>query len=122
MMYCNTCKKDLPDDHFNGNYRHCRKCHDNYRATRKRKAIQTKATCVYFIRSNDLIKIGYTGDLSKRIISVQVNNPTIVEVLKTIPGGYQEEQQLHKKFAHLNKTGEWFYATQELLDFIKSDI
>jgi hypothetical protein len=51
---------------------------------------------------------------------MQVNNPTIVEVLKTIPGGYPEEQELHKKFAHLNKTGEWFYAAQELTDFIQS--
>lgn len=79
-----------------------------------------KDTCVYFIKSGDLIKIGYTGDLEERKRTLQVNNPTVVEVLKTMPGGYLEEQRLHQKFDHLNKQGEWFYSTQELLDFINT--
>lgn len=119
MKYCKGCQANLEDNQFNGNYRYCRACYDKYRATKRNVCVNKKDTCVYFIKSGDLIKIGYTGDIEERKRNLQVNNPTIVEVLKTIPGGYQEEQLLHKKFAHLNKTGEWFYATQELLDFIE---
>jgi hypothetical protein len=118
MKYCKGCRTDLDNDLFNGDYNYCRACHNNYKNT-KRKVSQ-KDTCVYFIKSGDLIKIGWTGDLEERKRNIQVNNPTVVEVLKTISGGYPEEQQLHQKFAHLNKLGEWFYAAQELLDFIKN--
>lgn len=115
MKWCKNCGGTLD----NLTYNYCTACHSDYRAQRKNKRItESRTTCVYFIRSGDLIKIGYTGDLEERKRTLQVNNPTIVEVLKTIPGGHQEEQELHKKFAHLNKTGEWFYAAQELLDFI----
>lgn len=103
---------------FSGEYSYCQSCYKNYKSRRNFSKI-ARPTCVYFIRSGDLIKIGYTGDLDERKRTLQVNNPTIVEVLKTIPGGYPEEQELHKKFEHLNKQGEWFYAAEELLDFIQ---
>jgi len=120
MRYCKGHKATLNDDQFSGDYNYCQSCYLSYKSKRKTNKFENRSTCVYFIRSGDLIKIGYTGDLEERKRTMQVNNPTIVEVLKTIPGGYPEEQELHKKFAHLNKTGEWFYAAQELTDFIQS--
>ncbi len=118
MKYCKGHQANLSDDQFSGNYNYCQACYLSYKSSGKNKKNRDRTTCVYFIRSGDLIKIGYTSDLEERKRNLQVNNPTIVEIIKTIPGGYQEEQQLHQKFAHLNKTGEWFYAAQELLDFI----
>lgn len=121
MKVCKSCNKNENETIFAVGYRYCSLCHSNYKASRKNKKSRErnyKLSHVYFVQSGDLIKIGYTEDLPSRISNLQVNNPTIVQVLKTIPGGYKEEQQLHVKFAHLNKTGEWFYAVQELLDFI----
>lgn len=120
MRYCKGCQADLDDNQFNGAYNYCKGCYNNYKSRSKNKRKSVRITCVYFIKSGDLIKIGYTGDIEERKRNLQVNNPTIVEVLKTISGGYAEEQELHKKFSHLNKTGEWFYAAQELLDFIQN--
>lgn len=91
MRYCKGCQADLDDNQFNGDYNYCKACYNNYKSRPKNKRKSVRTTCVYFIKSGDLIKIGYT-----------------------------EEQVLHKKFAHLNKTGEWFYAAQELLDFIQT--
>jgi hypothetical protein len=119
MKYCKGCRADLDDNQFNGDYNYCRTCYNNHKNTGRNISRKEKDTCVYFIKSGDLIKIGFTGDLEERKRNIQVNNPTVVEVLKTMSGGYPEEQQLHQKFAHLNKQGEWFYAAQELLDFIK---
>ena len=116
MKYCKGHQADSDDNRFSGDYNYCRTCYNNHKNARHK--MSQKDTCVYFIKSGDLIKIGYTGDLEERKRNIQVNNPTVVEVLKTIPGGYPEEQQLHQKFAHLNKLGEWFYSTQELLNFI----
>jgi T5orf172 domain len=119
MKICKNCQQNDIRTAFAGNYNYCTACYIAYKSGRKNERNRSvRPTVVYFIKSADLIKIGYTGDLTERVRTLQVNNPTIVEVLKTIPGGYQEERQLHKQFAHLNKTGEWFYAAQELLDFI----
>lgn len=120
MRYCKGHKATLNDDQFSGDYNYCQSCYISYKSKPRSNQRLKNPTCVYFIRSGDLIKIGYTSDLEERKRNLQVSNPTIIEVLKTIPGGYPEEQQLHKRFAHLNKTGEWFYAVQELTDFIQS--
>jgi len=120
MKYCKGCRANLDEKSFNGDYNYCRDCYNNYKSRERKASKKEKDTIVYFIRSGDLIKIGYTSDLEERKSTLQTNNPTIIEVLKTIPGGRPEEQQLHEKFAKLNKTGEWFYAAQELLDFINT--
>lgn len=122
MKYCKGCQKNLSENQFNREYRYCGVCYNSYKTRRnvKGRKAYSNYTCVYFIRSGDLIKIGYTSDLQNRKSSLQTNNPTKIEILKTIPGGYEVEQQLHHKFAHLNKQGEWFFAAQELLDFITS--
>ena len=116
MVNCKSCLRP----NSNLQYRYCQACHLEYRAQRniRLKHKPSKETCVYFIRSGDMIKIGYTSNIEDRKSSLQTNNPIKIEVLKTIPGGYEEEQELHRKFSHLNKQGEWFFAAKELLDFI----
>jgi hypothetical protein len=70
---------------------------------------------VYFIRMGDMIKIGYTSDLIRRVQQLSL---TRGHVLATIPGAWYLEQQLHEKFAGLREYGEWFRAEQPLLDYI----
>lgn len=72
---------------------------------------------VYFIRMGDLIKIGFTSDLKKRVQGLSL---TMGHVVATIPGASYLEAQLHERFAKLREHGEWFRAEPELLDYIAS--
>lgn len=70
---------------------------------------------VYFIRMGDMIKIGYTSDLIRRVQQLSL---TMGHVLATVPGASFLEQQMHDKFAALREHGEWFRAEPPLLDYI----
>lgn len=72
---------------------------------------------IYFIYSPELykkgfkyIKIGRTKNLEKRIKQLQTGNPFDLTFYKTIfIDNYKEiEVNLHKKYKHKNKRGEWF--------------
>lgn len=77
---------------------------------------------VYFIRSEDtdLIKIGYTSELGKRVRAHLGSTPGRVTFLKAIYGDRKLERSLHAKFKHLKFKNEWFRADKELLDYIDS--
>jgi DNA-binding XRE family transcriptional regulator len=72
---------------------------------------------IYFVESNGLIKIGKTRCI-KTSMRGQTSEPLIL--LKVVDGYSKEEKQLHEKFASLRKHGEWFSASEELLDYIES--
>jgi hypothetical protein len=81
----------------------------------------TNTPVVYFIQAGVTgrpIKIGYTDDLGKRIISLQIGLPEPMEVLLSVKGGRELERELHAKFAHLRIRQEWFRAERELLEAI----
>jgi hypothetical protein len=67
---------------------------------------------VYFMRRERLIKIGFTVDLRRR---AETLNAT---VLAKTPGGLAEERQMHTRFAHLRRHGEWFEPDPELLEYV----
>lgn len=81
-----------------------------------------KAEYVYFIRKDDLIKIGWTGNVPARMRALQPD-----EVLHVEPGTQKDESALHRRFAHLRACGcaegkhlrEWFYPEPDLLDYIE---
>lgn len=76
---------------------------------------------VYFIQFPGLsyVKIGTTLDLRGRLKSLQSSVPNgFLEVLATTPGGYSVESELHVRFAHLRREGEWFELRDELADYI----
>ena len=71
-----------------------------------------------------LIKIGYTGESSKksRFSTYLTENPTI-KVLYLIEGGdEQDERNLHKYFRHLktNYGREWFIDSFEIIEFFNN--
>lgn len=70
---------------------------------------------IYFIRINDLIKIGKTFNLAERLASFSYPDIT---VLATEPGYTIREGQLHGQFRRFRRRGEWFHAEQPLLDYI----
>lgn len=73
---------------------------------------------VYFITDGELIKIGYSGAPEVRLSDLQTHSGRELEILKTIPGTYEDERRLHTQFSHLRVRGEWFQSDPELLDFI----
>lgn len=70
---------------------------------------------VYFIRQENLIKIGFSNDVARRRQTLGGGS-----VLATMPGDQFTERALHKKFNHLRAHGEWFRPGAELLDYIRS--
>lgn len=69
---------------------------------------------VYFARVGELIKIGWTSNLSPRMSHLHAD-----AVLFTRPGTRHDEKALHAMFNHLLVRGrEWFRPDPELLAFI----
>lgn len=88
---------------------------------------------VYFLKRQlgGLIKIGYSKDPVSRMKSHRLNFGRM-SLLGVIPGGKCEEQDIHKRFSHLQVEGhksikrqhmqEFFEPSKELMDFIASNV
>jgi hypothetical protein len=75
---------------------------------------------VYFVGSADgKIKIGTSSNIEKRFDALQTAASVKLTLLLTIPGGSEVETELHRRFANLRETGEWFEGTAELRHFIE---
>lgn len=89
---------------------------DRERAT---KAAQKEF--VYFLTAGPFIKIGKTsGDPSARIRDLQTGCPYRIELAAFLPGGLEQEFSLHRRFAHLRTSGEWFRKEGALAEFVDS--
>lgn len=76
---------------------------------------------VYFVQAEGLgcIKIGFTdGRVADRLRSLQTACPARLKTLGVMQGTASTERGLHRRFAHLRISGEWFRAEKELLDHI----
>ena len=75
---------------------------------------------IYFIQNGTgPVKIGYTkNDVNQRLASLQSASPYQLHLLGTMDGSIADERRLHRKFALLHTSGEWFRADQMLLDYI----
>ncbi len=80
-------------------------------------------------RTISIIKIGSTiQEVKHRILGHRSQLKKPVTLLATIPGGREEEKQIHHRFAHIRLPNwadggtppEWFWPTRELLEFIKN--
>ncbi|WP_406127978.1 GIY-YIG nuclease family protein [Streptomyces sp. NBC_00989] len=61
--------------------------------------------------SLDLVKIGTTTDVNRRVRTMQTGLPLTLSVLWTCEGNRELEQALHKEFREHNRRGEWFDLT-----------
>lgn len=84
---------------------------------------------VYFIRCTTFVKIGYSLAPLKRLRQLQASDGTLApeglpvhsaSIIATMDGGHAQEQKLHRRFAHLRHTGEWFNESPELTNYIES--
>jgi Meiotically Up-regulated Gene 113 (MUG113) protein len=70
---------------------------------------------VYFIQSGNAVKIGTSKTIAARLRALRTMSPLPIELLGVIPGGREEEAQLHREWSSQRLHGEWFTATPELL-------
>ena len=83
-----------------------------------KKSATQAAQAGLFVRSGDLIKIGFTNDLRGGLEPFRTLLHQGCEVLGAIDGLNLDERRRHRRFRHLGVTGEWFSASRELLDAI----
>jgi hypothetical protein len=78
---------------------------------------------VYFIQSPNggPIKIGTTKQLKTRLWSLSKEAGERLRVLAVMEGHCPEERLIHRCFAHLRVSGEWFTPAVELLAFIEAE-
>ena len=77
---------------------------------------------VYFIYMENnlsMFKIGYSTNLNKRLESLQIGNPFLLCVYKTIENVSRKiETHLHQFFSDKHIRGEWFAITLDMIDFV----
>lgn len=84
-------------------------------------AAQYEACCrVYFVEAVglDLIKIGHSIDLMKRLVSLLTSSPARLFVIGSIPGGRQKEREIHVALHAHRSHGEWFRKTPEVMAIV----
>jgi hypothetical protein len=75
---------------------------------------------IYFVGFGGRIKIGFTTNLERRLSALQTSCPAPLTIQATIPGTRLEEKRLHKRFAHLKLSGEWFRLSKTIINYIAS--
>lgn len=76
---------------------------------------------VYFIEALEvgLIKIGFSASaVDDRLRALQTASPLTLALLGAIPGEREDEQALHRAFAHARARGEWFDPLSDLVDHL----
>lgn len=69
---------------------------------------------IYVLRSDNLVKIGFSEGLRKRVQSIIGMVPVPVEFVGHMPGCREVEAHLHARFASTHFSGEWFVETPEM--------
>lgn len=63
---------------------------------------------IYFIKSSDSVKIGYSRDPAGRLKALQTASPLPLEIIRIMEGGLTTEAWLHEHFSSKRLRGEWF--------------
>lgn len=69
---------------------------------------------IYVLRSDNLIKIGFSDDIRARVGSIVSGVPVPVEFVGHMPGGRDVEAHFHSLFDANRFSGEWFVETREM--------
>jgi hypothetical protein len=79
---------------------------------------------VYFIHdtSGGFVKVGISHNINRRYHALNCNTASDVILLGSIEGSAQLEELLHRFLCPFHHKGEWFMATDVVVDFIKSII
>lgn len=77
---------------------------------------------VYVLRAGETmrIKIGYTNDIARRVVELQVGCPELLVLQLAVPGSLQDENELKQRFAAYRRHGEWFDLSPEIEAWIEA--
>lgn len=77
---------------------------------------------VYFItcRQTGTVKIGNSLEPHARLRELQTAHPYELKVEAVLPGGHEEEHDMHRRFAEERLKGEWFTITDMIELIIKN--
>lgn len=80
----------------------------------------TNRSVVYFVSLDDpsKVKIGWTGNMRQKLTVFRNSTPTEPTVHLTLLGGYDLEQQLHRRFKADRIVREWFRLSDEIKEFM----
>lgn len=70
---------------------------------------------IYVLRSDNLVKIGFTENLRARVASIIGAIPIPVEIVGHMPGDKSVEKHFHDRFAAHHFSGEWFVCTAAMM-------
>ena len=73
---------------------------------------------VYFVGSQNHVKIGHAKDIGKRARDLQTSHAEPLRLLAWEDGGQKRERELHQQFAAYRERGEWFRPEGALRDYI----
>lgn len=75
---------------------------------------------VYFIqRESGPVKIGFSCSPKARLASLRTSSSEHLDLLFAVTGDMSHEANIHRRFAHLNLSGEWFRPNPDLWLFIQ---
>lgn len=83
----------------------------------EKTASSVRVGYVYFIRSFDRVKIGFTADLTKRFKQLKTGASNPIRILAVVPGTQDTEAYFHSMFADYRVNGEWFRYEGDLKRF-----
>jgi hypothetical protein len=86
-----------------------------------KKSIQAQSF-VYFIEAEEtgFCKIGHSLNPKKRLAELQVGSHAKLNIIATVIGGKQKEQELHARFKSCKHRGEWFSRSDDLSKYLLS--
>lgn len=113
LRYLNKCAPDAVDDRI---ILAARLMEQDHGREAERDKLRPKQGVVYYLLIGDLVKIGYTENLPRRMSAY----PPGSELLATEPGSPELEVERHKQFSQYRKHRvEWYEAAPELLAHIQ---
>lgn len=76
---------------------------------------------VYVVRSGNLVKIGRTNDLERRLRQLSTMNSGELELICSIPTGDSVtlEKKLHQQFQPFRQHGEWFQLPEKSIQWLQ---
>jgi hypothetical protein len=69
---------------------------------------------IYVLRSDNLVKIGFSDHLRKRLSQIVSSSPVPVEFVGHMPGDRELEAHIHSRFQSQHFSGEWFVENEQM--------
>lgn len=71
---------------------------------------------------SNIVKIGRTTNLAKRVADIQRMSPVPLVVLWSCPGGHELETNLHRHFKTVRSHGEWFAFAEDPVSLVRQAV